>query len=92
MVNLWWLGMLNVNGYITLTTAVNLAARSGNMDAVWHVGLPKLVDKFIHHGFNYPRGIGAWDITMEPALGMRDHGDRVLSAANYEACIFQSLN
>jgi hypothetical protein len=44
MIDLGWLGMLHVDRDITLATAVNLAARGGDMHPVGHVGLFKLVD------------------------------------------------
>ena len=73
MINLGWLGMLHVDGDISLTAAVNLAAGSGDVDPVGHVTVSKLINEFIHHSLDHTRRIGARYITVQPALSVRDH-------------------
>ena len=62
------------------------------MHAVGHVGRFKLADQLIHHGLHDTRSIGAGNIAVQPALGMRERGDRVLCAANDKAGAFQCVN
>ena len=65
--------MLHVDGDISLTAAVNLAAGSGDMNPVRHVTVFELVNEFIHHGFDYARRISTGYVTVQPALSVRDH-------------------
>ena len=60
--------MLHVDGDISLTAAVNLAARSGDMDPVGHATVFELVNELIHHGLDYARRIGTGYVTVQPAL------------------------
>ena len=68
MIDLGWFGVLDVDRDVTLTTAVDLAARGGDMDTVGHIPALKFVDQFIHHRLDDARSIGARDITVQPAL------------------------
>ena len=72
MIDLGWFGVLDVDRDVTLTTAVDLAARGGDMDTVGHIPALKFVDQFIHHRLDDARSIGARDITVQPALCVRD--------------------
>ncbi len=62
------------------------------MHPVRHISIFELINEFVHHGLNDPRGIGARDVAMQPALGVGDHGHRVLGTAHDEARIFDGLD
>ena len=82
MVYFRWFGVLNINRYIALTTAVNLTTRGSNMHTIRHFIAGELANQFIHHGFYNPRRIGSGDVTVQPALRVRNHGDRVMRATD----------
>jgi hypothetical protein len=86
------LGVLHVDGNITLTATVDLAAGGGDVHPVGHVAVFELIDEFIHHRLDHSRGIGARNVTVQPTLGMGNHGYRILGAADHEARLFQRLD
>ena len=92
MIDLGWLGMLHVDGDITLTATVDLAARGGEMHAVGHGFVDELFVQLVHQGLDHTRGVSTRDVAMQPALGMRNHGHRVASAANGVAGIGKGLD
>ncbi len=92
VVDLGRLGVLHIDGDVPLTTTVDLAAGSGDMHPVGHGGRFELVDELVHHGFDDPGGVGARDVAVQPALGVGDHGHRVLGAAHDEAGVFDRLD
>ena len=87
-----WLGMLDIDCYVTLTSTVYLAAGGGHVYPIRHFAILELVDQFIHHRFHHTRGIGARNIAMQPALGMRDHSQGVCGSADDKACFFQRFD
>ena len=86
------LGVLNVDGDITLTAAIDLAAAGGDLHPVGHFFVFELVVELIHHGLHHARGVGAGNVAMQPTLSMGDEAHRVTGAADREACIFQGLD
>jgi len=50
-----------------------------------HVPVFELVDQLVHHGLDHAGGVGAGDVAVQPALGVRNHRHRVTGTANNEA-------
>ena len=73
VVNLWRLGVLNVDRNIALTTAIDLTAGRRDMNPVGHVAVSELINQFIHHRLHDSRCVSTGNITVQPALGMRNH-------------------
>ena len=64
MINFRWLGVLNVDRDITLTTTVDLAAGSGQPHSVGHFFLHELVIEIVHHGLDDTGGVDGRGVTF----------------------------
>ena len=53
VVNLGRLGVLDINRDISLTAAIDLAARGRDVHPVRHIAVFELIDQFIHHCLDY---------------------------------------
>ena len=84
--------MLHNNRDISLTAAIDFAAGGRQFNAVRHFAVDELFIQVIHQRFHHTRCIGTGNIAVQPALGMRNHGNRVCRSANWEAIIEQRLD
>ena len=73
MIDLWRLGMLDIDGDITLATTIDLTAGRRDMNPVGHVAVSELINQFIHHRLHDSRCISTGNITVQPALSMGNH-------------------
>ncbi len=92
VVDLGRLGVLDDDGDVGLAAAVDLAAAGGEVHAVGHLFLDELLVELVHQGLDGARGIGARDVAVQPALGVRNHGHRVARAAHREAVFLQGVD
>ena len=92
MVDLRRLGMLHDDGDVGLAAAVDFAAGGGQLDAVGHLALDEVVVQLVHQRLDHTRSVGARDVAMQEALGVRNHGHRVGGAADRIALVVQRLD
>ena len=62
------------------------------MNTVRHVFLSEFVIQLIHQGLNHTRGISTRNVAVQPALGVRDHGDRVTGTTYRVTSIFKGID
>ena len=85
MVDLGRLGVLHVDGDVALAAAIDLAAGGGDAHAIGHLLLDELLMHHVHQALHHAGGVGAGNVAMQPALGVRDHRHRIAGAADREA-------
>ncbi len=86
------LGVLHVHRDVALAATVDLAARGGDPHAVGHLFLDELTVEHVHQRFHHAGSVGAGNVAVQPALGVRDHRHRSAGAAHREAFRFELLD
>ena len=85
VIDLRRLGVLHVDRDVALSAAIDLAARGGDLHPARHLLADELVVHHIHQALDDAGGVGAGNVAMQPALGVRDHRHRIAGAADRKA-------